>query len=346
MSLGPHSHTKCSLVIPVHNQYRLIYKHLTTLLDKVQNPIEIIIINDASTDNTHRQILDFFESLSNDIRHSIKYYKTRIPVYESRCDDFGIRISNSKYVIEIQADMLIHEEAFDEKLLNIMEYNTDYAILSCRGVTDIKYLGNVKNIIKGREINDSIFMILYRNIGLRYLRKLIFRKIKLSPKNNPLKKSSGSQMISLHPKEVLQTVFTDNGNGVAGWLGDKINLLPYTFDVGAQIEISKFAGKIWQGETVMRGPIIMRKSSYLQVGGFNLLAFYQGLDDHDLCIRLKNLDMKVGFTPIYFSSPTALGSARNNRRLISSLFSKLNKQVRKQNIFKSKLYLELKTSPN
>jgi glycosyltransferase involved in cell wall biosynthesis len=198
MSLGPHSHTKCSLVIPVHNQHRLIYKHLTTLLDKVQNPIEIIIINDASTDNTHRQILDFFESLSNNNRHSIKYYKTRIPVYESRCDDFGIRISNSKYVIEIQADMLIHEEAFDEKLLNIMEDNTDYAILSCRGVTEIKHLGNVKNIIKGKEINDSIFMILYRNIGLRYLRKLIFRKIKLSPKNNPLQKSSGSQKLWDH----------------------------------------------------------------------------------------------------------------------------------------------------
>ena len=312
------------------------------IINLVQNPVELIVINDASTDSSHEKISNFLKSISVDTKHSFKYFKTRVPIHETRCDDFGIRISNSKYVIEIQSDMLMHEKSFEKKLTDLMEKHEEFAILSCRGVVKLDYLSD-KIIATGREVNDSILLPIYRKFNLKLLRNILAKNLMSLAKPNEIKLASRS------PKKIdlavgkLDTVFTDVDIGVAGWLGEKIDFLPYVFNQEFQKRISTYSGVIWKGETVMRGPIIIRKKDYVRLGGFNLLAFYQGMDDLDLSLRARKVNLKVGFTPIYFSSPTTLGTSRNNRKIKSNLLSKLHRTLRNEHFKLSELYLEYDT---
>ena len=332
----------CTILIPVHNQENYIYSHLMAIINLVQNPVELIIINDASTDRSHENITNFLKSINTDTKHSFKYFKTRVPVFETRCDDFGIRISNSEYVIEIQSDMLMHEKDFEKKLIDLMEKHEELIILSCRGVERLDHLSE-KIIMTGREINDSLLLTIYSKLGLKVLRNILTKYLKSSAKSNE------NRVTSYSPKKIdlavdkLDTVFTDVNNGVAGWLGEKIDFLPYVFNQEFQKKLSTYTGVIWKGETVMRGPIIIRKQDYLRLGGLNLLAFYQGLDDHDLSLRARKVNLKVGFTPIYFSSPSTLGISRNNRKIKDNLWSKLHRNSRKEHLKLSELYLECNT---
>ncbi len=335
-SLDSKLQSNLTIVMPVFNQESVIHKHLCALIDLAKNPLEIIIINDASTDDSHNEIILFMEKYQSNLRHKVKYYRTCLPLYETRCDDFGIRISSSKYIIEVQADMLMHEVFYDEKLLKLMERNLHLGMVSCRGVMKLNQVGSAKSVLQGGEIYDSIFLLIYRILGLKKI-KIFINKIKISFGN--YRELENKRIYDdVKSNLSLNLVFTDILSGSAGWLGSMINYLPYNFDQKMQDEISKFDGLIWLGETVMRGPIIFRKELYLQCGGFNTSAFYQGLDDHDLCIRVRNLGYQVGFTPIYFSSPMGLGVSRNNRKLLADLISKFNKILRSKNITYSDLY--------
>jgi len=330
----------CTILIPVHNQENYIYPHLMAIINLVQNPVELIIINDASTDRSHEQISNFLKSINVDTMHSFKYFRTHFPVFETRCDDFGIRVSNSKYVIEIQSDMLMHEKNFEIKLINLMEKHREFVILSCRGVLKLNHLSGKKIISSGKEINDSILLSIYKKLGLKLLRNVLTKNLKSLTNSNEAKRASYSpKKINLAVNK-LNTVFTDVSSGVAGWLGEEINFLPYVFNREFQNKINTYAGVIWKGETVIRGPIIIRKQDYVRLGGFNVLAFYQGMDDHDLSLRARKVNLKVGFTPIYFSSPTSLGSARNNRKIKANLWSKLHRTLRKEHLNLSELYLK------
>jgi hypothetical protein len=142
-------------------------------------------------------------------------------------------------------------------------------------------------------------------------------------------------------KQISETIFPGDKSfelcGNAGFLGNLIDLLPYENEGDVNRLISENSKRIWLGETVMRGPIIFEKKVYLDIGGFNTDAFYQGNDDHDLILRVSKLKKKVGFTPINFAAPLALGSYRKKRKIRSKIWSKVHRRIRLQAYKKSAL---------
>ena len=88
----------------------------------------------------------------------------------------------------------------------------------------------------------------------------------------------------------------------------------------------------------MRGPLLLRKDYYERLGGFNSRAFFLGNDDHDLFIRAKEIGLKVGYSPIFFSSPLNLGSTRKNKKFTSQLFYLFNSLLREKSFFESSFY--------
>jgi GT2 family glycosyltransferase len=104
--------------------------------------------------------------------------------------------------------------------------------------------------------------------------------------------------------------------------------------------LKKYSGQIWFGESVMRGPLILDVEKYIEIGGLNTKAFFQGNDDHDLSLRAIRKGWRVGFTPIHYSSPLSLGIARRKRKLKSKLWSKLNKRIRTKYFVSSALFVE------
>jgi hypothetical protein len=326
-------HPQTTIIVPVHNSGDIIFYHLNMIINNAKDPIELIIINDASSDRSHKQIMLFMKCIALNNRHSIKYYATRIPMFESRCDDFGIRTASCEYVIEIQADMLIHEVGFDSKLKKLLELNPKIEMLSCRGVSDFDLLQNNKRKVNYGEVYDSILYSFFRLLRLHILYKYLKSNLKISRLvrlKNTLIELDASKEISA--SLMMKNTFPDIKSGVAGWLNEKINYLPYQYNLFFHQSLNALNDKIWVGQTCMRGPIILKKSTYIKLGGFNLKAFFQGLDEHDYALRLKDIEKCVGFTPIYFAAPTWLGSARNNRRIIDNVWSKIHRRARVKNI--------------
>ena len=93
----------------------------------------------------------------------------------------------------------------------------------------------------------------------------------------------------------------------------------------------------------MRGPLLVDKKKYLEVGGFDSERFFLGYDDHDLAMRAWNLKgYRSGYVPVGFLSPLADGATRK-MRTIKQEFEILSNLVRTQNVSKeSALYSALK----
>jgi glycosyltransferase involved in cell wall biosynthesis len=328
--------------MPVFDQESIIFKHLEALFKSMTLPFEMIIINDCSTDRSDREISRFINSydINSGTCVNVKYYKNIWPWFETRCDDFAIREANGDYILEIQADMYILEKGFDKKLFDLMQTNSEIFALSARGTHKLEVVLCALNPLRGTDSSDKL-------IHLKLLTKIFFKikkEIQIITKKRTKYSITAKKTISEYSdeaKQISETIFPGDKSfelcGNAGFLGNLIDLLPYENEGDVNRLISENSKRIWLGETVMRGPIIFEKKVYLDIGGFNTDAFYQGNDDHDLILRVSKLKKKVGFTPINFAAPLALGSYRKKRKIRSKIWSKVHRRIRLQAYKKSAL---------
>jgi glycosyltransferase involved in cell wall biosynthesis len=322
-----------SIVVPIHNQELFIRHHLSAILQKIHHPFELIIINDASKDKSHREIKKFISEANPRKFTEIKYYETYWPWYETKCDDFGIRNATGTYIIEIQSDMLILEDAFDAKLIRALKSNQSLFAISARGVCDLQRVFN-----SCRSLNrQSSFM----NEVLKNFKNLI--KSKLVKYNKWKVNDTKTRQNSVIDKnESLAKVFPSlepfTDKHIAGFIDSLIDILPYSTEDETSLMIERNLGNVWIGETVMRGPIIFERTKYLELGGLNTNAFFLGNDDQDLILRAKFAGYKVGFSPIRFASPLILGSTRTKKTFMSKTWFSIHKFARKKSFFESVLY--------
>lgn len=108
-----------SIVIPVHNQERVIIKNLQAVLDHTEGLFEIIVIIDSCTDDTEKLIMEWVET--NNVQ--IIVMKSCIPLFETSSDNIGFRMSRGKFCLEIQADMEMTEKGYN----NILKRGFQYA---------------------------------------------------------------------------------------------------------------------------------------------------------------------------------------------------------------------------
>jgi len=92
---------KVSIIIPVYNNGKYIEKCLDSIVNQTKNTdLEIIIINDGSTDNSENIIKQYIEKCNSS---NIKYYsKENEGVAKTR--NFGIENATSDYIMFVDAD--------------------------------------------------------------------------------------------------------------------------------------------------------------------------------------------------------------------------------------------------
>ena len=104
--------TDISVIIPVYNGEKYIKKCLDSVLNQSKKELEIILVNDGSTDNTENIIKEYKDK-------RIKYFKnTNHGIGYSR--NFGIEKSKSKYITFLDSDDYLEKTAC-EKLFNKIE---------------------------------------------------------------------------------------------------------------------------------------------------------------------------------------------------------------------------------
>ena len=107
-----------TIVIPVFNQENIIIKNIKSIINNTLGDYEIIIINDFSNDRTLELLKEFFlnfESVYSNFSR-IRIIETNWPLFETKCDNIGFKLSKAKFVLEIQADMEMTIKGYDQIL--------------------------------------------------------------------------------------------------------------------------------------------------------------------------------------------------------------------------------------
>lgn len=323
---------KVSVVMPIHNQSKIIVGNIESIIDNMSLPFELIFIEDSSEDGTRQVLDDYFSKLKISdypLINGLKYFSSDVPIFETKADSFGISNAIGEYILEIQADMKILEYRFDQKMIDTLNFDESLFALSARGT---------------HSLNEISHSFLLAQASLKFdMKGILFNSFKLTKKRirrNSMKTLEGrNQATRAFDAQVIfpnREEFAESMR--AGWLGHAIDELRESVDFSLKSELEAHAKRIWVGETVMRGPILFRRAEYIQYGGFDTTSFFLGNDDHDLFSRLSKRGKNVAFTPIHFSAPLVNGSERAHKTVRNLFWREIHRWVRANNLRHSHLY--------
>lgn len=127
---------KISILLPVYNVADFIEETVESVIDQSYKNFELIIIDDASSDNT----VSIAECLcARDSR--IKLLKNRKNLGISKTLNKGLQESVGDYIARIDGDDLMDSRRL-EKQLSFLENNTDYGLVGC-WIENIDEDGNI-----------------------------------------------------------------------------------------------------------------------------------------------------------------------------------------------------------
>lgn len=130
-----------SIIVPIYNAERYINKCLNSIVKQTKKELEIILINDGSTDNTEKIIKTYKDK-------RIKYFKNdNHGIGYSR--NFGIEKATSKYIMFLDSDDYLKINACEELFKKAEKDNLDIVISNFykvvnRNIEEIK-LPNFEN---------------------------------------------------------------------------------------------------------------------------------------------------------------------------------------------------------
>lgn len=156
-----------SIIVPIYNAEKYINKCVDSLLNQTKEEIELILINDGSTDNTDSILKEYKDK-------RIKYFKNKNQGI-GKTRNFGIDKAKGKYLMFIDSDDYIEKDAC-EKLFSKAE-NSKLDLVIC----------NFYKVYDNGEIED-IVLPNFKSTTLKDTPSLI-RKINLSPWNKLYKAS-------------------------------------------------------------------------------------------------------------------------------------------------------------
>lgn len=108
-----------SIIVPVHNTEEYLEKCISSIRNQTHRDIEIILINDGSTDKSP-EICDYHASLDNRIT---VIHKKNGGVATARND--GLKIAQGKYVGFVDSDDYISENMYEEMYKSALAHDAD-----------------------------------------------------------------------------------------------------------------------------------------------------------------------------------------------------------------------------
>lgn len=110
-----------SIIIPAYNSEKFIRRCLDSVLNQIYKNIEIIVVDDASTDNTEKIIKEYAEK-DNRIRPF--YSSENKGVSFSR--NIGLKASTGEYIMFVDSDDELTKDAVRRMIDISVKYNSDY----------------------------------------------------------------------------------------------------------------------------------------------------------------------------------------------------------------------------
>ena len=108
-----------SIIIPAYNSSKYIHKMIKSVCEQTYENLEIIIIDDGSTDNT----LDICKNYSTKDSRIVVFHKENEGVTKAR--DFGISKANGQYIAFVDSDDSIDPEMYETLYRNLKKFDAD-----------------------------------------------------------------------------------------------------------------------------------------------------------------------------------------------------------------------------
>lgn len=121
---------KVSIVIPTFNREKLIIGCLNSIIKQTYNNIEIIIVDDGSTDNTESVIENYINSNN---QFNIKYFKQKNNGAPS-ARNLGLKQSTGDYIVFFDSDDFMEIDRIKKQIKCISQNSADACVCGFRNI--------------------------------------------------------------------------------------------------------------------------------------------------------------------------------------------------------------------
>ena len=113
-----------SVIIPVYNRENLIHRAIKSITDQTYKNLEIIVVNDGSTDNTEEKIKQIKDE-------RIKYFKIKKNMGVSSARNKGIELSSGEIIALQDSDDESVPERIEKQLKLLLSSNREFGAVCC-----------------------------------------------------------------------------------------------------------------------------------------------------------------------------------------------------------------------
>lgn len=156
---------KVSIVVPVYNVEKYIRKCMDSLVNQSLQDIEIIAVNDGSTDNSISILNEYKEKFPNIIK---VYSKTNGGLSDAR--NYGMKYATGEYIAFVDSDDYVERDMYEKMYNKAKEEDSD--MVECDFVWEFP---NKKKVDRGVAYRNKNEMIVYARVVA--WNKLIRKKI-------------------------------------------------------------------------------------------------------------------------------------------------------------------------
>lgn len=168
-----------SVVVPVYNMEKYLSRCIDSILDQTYQNLEIILVNDASTDDSLSIIEEYIKT---DERIKVISHKTNMGLFQARIT--GSEIANGKYIAFVDSDDYISCDWF-RKLVSKAEYTGSDVVVGewCydtngehKDYCNLDHFRNNDYYLIGPEIMDTFMKVQGRNFSFTVVWNKLYTK--------------------------------------------------------------------------------------------------------------------------------------------------------------------------
>lgn len=150
---------KVSVIVPIYNTEKFLEKCIESILNQTLKEIEIILINDGSTDNCHKICQEYVEKNKDKIR-----YINNKNIGCSATRNLGIELAQGEYIAFVDSDDYIDKEMYEEMYNKSQELKSDivfcglktiYLKKNCTWNRNIKIKENKYDYLKRKQLLNN-----------------------------------------------------------------------------------------------------------------------------------------------------------------------------------------------
>lgn len=152
-----------SIIVPCYNVEKYIVDTLHSIFEQVNDNIEVVIINDGSTDNTHSKVIEFINRYGHN-EQVVYFSQSNNGVSHAR--NKGLELSKGEYISFLDGDDLLKNDYFKKITYainnfnpDIIEFNADRFIYPNKKTTEVIICKSdgLKIISKTTDMYDTFF---------------------------------------------------------------------------------------------------------------------------------------------------------------------------------------------